>query len=375
MSGVVFLDLKKAFDTVSHDILLKKLAYYNLSATSVKFFQSYLFARNQYVYVNNSPSSNQTLSHGVPQGSILGPVLFAIFINDLPLCISSSNVQCDLLADDATVHTSKTKLTDITNDLQTSLNEITVWCYNNQMCLNPTKTKSMLIGTRQKLQNQPSLSLNLTLNSELIEQVQEHRILGVTVDSKLIWNSHIINVCKTLSRNIYLLSKLKTIVTFEAMRSFYFAHIMSHINYVSNVWDSCADDHMKKMLSLHKRSVKQLLPDQELTYEERCTSMFILTLPNQHLYNKCMLMQKIKNAEAPQYLRDLIENSNRRRNIAGPRNDIKLYSKTRLDIYKKSFAFSASKCWNEILPPCLKSLNTLCFKRKAYAFFLTYIAT
>jgi hypothetical protein len=85
-------------------------------------------------------------------------------------------------------------------------------------------------------------------------------------------------------------------------------------------------------------------------------------------------MQKVKTAEAPQYLRDLIENSNRQRNVAGPRNDIKLYGKTRLEMYKKSFAFSASQCWNERLPPYLKSLTTPCFKRKAYSFFLTYVA-
>ena len=115
------------------------------------------------------------------------------------------------------------------------------------MALNPTKTKCMLMAKRQKHQKQ-QLSSNLYFETTPKEQLSKHRLLGVTVVEQLKWQTHINNICRTVSRNIFLLSKL----SYQAKLGFFFAHIMSHINYVLNAWDGCACVHMKQLYSLHK---------------------------------------------------------------------------------------------------------------------------
>ena len=162
--------------------------------------------------------------------------MFCIFINDLPLCLIRPSVQCDLFADDSTLNTANDNIDNIRRDLQQSLNDISGWCCRNRMALNPTKTKCMLMATRQKHQKQ-QLSLNLNFETTSIEQVSKHRLHGVTVDEQLMWQTHINSICRTVSRSTFHLSKLSQTVSHKAKLGFFFAHIMSHINYVSNAWE------------------------------------------------------------------------------------------------------------------------------------------
>ena len=141
MSGAVFLHFRKAFDLVHHDILLKRLSTYNLSIASIAFLRSYLQDRLQCVLVNGTYSQETSITSGVPQGSILGRLLFCIFINDLPLCLTRASVQCDLFADDGTLNTANDNIDNMRRDLQQSLYDVSGWCCRNRMALNPTKTK------------------------------------------------------------------------------------------------------------------------------------------------------------------------------------------------------------------------------------------
>ena len=183
VSGVVFLDLEKAFDLVHHDILLKKLAIY-LKKFSAIFLKSYLHNRTQCVLLHGSYSSKESVKYGVPQDSVLGPILFSLFINDFPLHVKNIPVDCDMLADDTTLHTSGKDILQIRSNMQDSLDQVSKRCDNNHMVISPIKTKSMTITTRQK----PQLSLlplDLVINGAKIDQVSEHRLLGITLDNTL----------------------------------------------------------------------------------------------------------------------------------------------------------------------------------------------
>ena len=169
--------------------------------------------------VNGTYSQERSITSGVPQGSILGPLLFCIFINDLPLCLTRASVQCDLFADDGTLNTANDNIANIRRDLQQSLYDVSGWCCRNRMAVNPTKTKCMLMATRQKHQKK-QLPLNLKFETTPIEQVSKHRLLGVTVDEQLKWQAHI-NMCKTVSRNIFLLSKQPKIQISILLRTHY----------------------------------------------------------------------------------------------------------------------------------------------------------
>ena len=205
MIGTIYLDFQKAFDLVNHNILLKKLCIYFPKSPVVKFIESYLNERQQYVYLNGIKSERKTVTSGVPQGSTLGPLFFLLYINDLPLHLSN-NTHAGLFADDAALYTSNKTLTNIENNLQDSIIRADKWCQKNSMVLHPGKTKCMLITTRQKYQlSRPKLALKLNENN--IEQVKCHKMLGLTIDSELNWNIHVNNLIKRISKNTFLLKK------------------------------------------------------------------------------------------------------------------------------------------------------------------------
>ena len=148
---------------------------------------------------------------------------------------------------------------------------------------------SPTIANRQKRQLSP-LPLELVLNGAEIDQVSEHRLLGITIDNKLRWDSHINNVCKTVSRRVFLLSKLRYFVDIDTRKLFFNAHIKPHIDYASVVWDGCSDVLRKTLNSLHRRAVKLILPDTTLTTDQKLKAIRIMSLQNQLEYNKGLFM-------------------------------------------------------------------------------------
>ena len=165
---------------------------------------------------------------------ILGPLLVCIFINDLPLHIQDKKVRNSPFADDSSLDTSGKTLKEIEVRQQKSITEVSDWCKNNRMCLHPEKTKCMVITPRQKHQRSPRC-IKLEVNSETVTQVKEHRVLGLTIDDELKWQSYVGHVCKTVSKNVFLMSQLKRYVNSQSRRIVFDSHIIPHINFSSTV--------------------------------------------------------------------------------------------------------------------------------------------
>ena len=178
---------------IDHNLLLRKLALYVMSDCVMDLLSSYLSNRQQCVSVDAHTSSLSTMKHGIPQGSVLGPILFSLYINDLPLCIKAL---CELFADDTPLHDHHTDLNTLHASLQNSLDNLIDWTEMNHMALHPDKTKFMLITTRQKRQNMVSHFHPLTVQGITIEEVQKHRVLGVIIDNNLSWTPHVKSLCK-----------------------------------------------------------------------------------------------------------------------------------------------------------------------------------
>jgi hypothetical protein len=370
IAGSIFLDLTKAFDLVDHRILIEKLKRYVKNDNTVNFLKSFLNDRSQCVFLNGSSSNFGNITVGVPQGSILGPLLFCLFINDLPLCIDSK-VTCEMFADDSSLHSISSEIKTLQNDLQTGLSNVGDWCTVNKMVIHPQKTKSIVITSRQKHQRAP-LKLNLCVGSDRVEQVKTHRVLGITIDDELKWQAHINNVCKIVARNVHLLGKLKFYVDIDARLMFFNAHILSHINYASTVWSGAGEVHLKKLNSLHRRAAKSLVSNPYLTTDEKLRSVNILSLDKQFELNITVLVYKARHGLVPSYIRTLLA-TNEYRHDSGKY----ILPRTRIDLYKNSFAFSGASIWNS-LPLKIRSCTTLSLFRssvKKYFLSQSFLAT
>ena len=385
--GAVFLDFKKAFDTVNHSILINKLNVYLGEQLSTSFFKSYLKDREQYVYINGKRSKTGVINSGVPQGSILGPLLFCLYINDLPLSVSrnarlvsnlsdandvttdtcldiSCDVTNDLFADDASLYTTNKDPIIIEKSLQKSLQLTTEWCEHNRMIIHPDKTKCMIISTRQKLQREP-LHLKLFIGKQQIDQVNQHKVLGVTLDNEFKWLPHLDNVLKQVSRNLYLLSQLRRMADMDSLLLFFYAHILPHINYSSNIWDGCADQHMKKLNSLHRRAIKLINSQNDIPTDQKLKDLGVLSLEKQLKLNKAVLLYKVINGLAPEYLNPLCSKPTNRYGSINLRVPF-----ARIDKFKTSFSFSGSSLWNTI-PKDIRMKSTLAAFKKAMKGFLS----
>ncbi len=160
--GLVFVDLKKAFDTVDHDILCEKLQVYGVQQRELSWFRSYLYNRKQFCRVNGISSDFEDIQVGVPQGSCLGPLLFLLYINDLPQAVPGSNVS--IYADDTSLCHQAYDMTQLIEAMNNDLKQLDTWLQGNKLSLNIAKTHSMLVTTKQKHNNLKSTNQNLELN-------------------------------------------------------------------------------------------------------------------------------------------------------------------------------------------------------------------
>ena len=202
----IFIDLSKAFDTLDHDILLHKLSYYGIKYSALDLFKSDLSIRKQYVDFLNNRSAYASINVGVPQGSILGPLLFIIYVNDIT---ASSNIFKFLMyADDTNLFTTINFFENNENPNQyinDELSKISEWLIVNKLSLNASKTKCMVFSMPQKKVVIPRLKFADTE----IESVDQFNFLGITLDNHLYWNAHIIKLFGKRSRNTGILNKIK----------------------------------------------------------------------------------------------------------------------------------------------------------------------
>ena len=216
----MLVDLKKAFDLVNHSILLSKLQIYGCSSSTVQWFTSYLSDRSQCTNFKGKLSDPLPVSIGVPQGRILGALFFLLFINDLPLFLPQ-NTTLTMFADDTSITQSSSTIHELNARLNLIASGVFAWADNlNDMALNTSKTKSILITTQQKFRRLNDHSLDVMINGKLIEQVQHAKLLGVTLDCHLTWEKHIENICSIVNGRLSLLRRIKSFLNHHCRSTF-----------------------------------------------------------------------------------------------------------------------------------------------------------
>ena len=251
---LLLLDFSKAFDVLDHCTLLTKLEHYGIRGIALRWFESYLNDRKQFVTINGTKSSLKPIMHGVPQGSILGPLLFVIYINDLPgICNVAKFI---LYADDANIIITGSSVLEI----QTQINYITEilirWVSSNGLALNLKKTCYMMF-----CKNRVDLSsLQVRIDNTPIARKTEARFLGVIVDEKLSWASHIKAIKTKMSRFIGVMYKIKRQLPIKARLQIFQSFVQSHLNFCSLVWGFAAKSHIESLFATQKQGIRAVIP-------------------------------------------------------------------------------------------------------------------
>ena len=223
----MFLDLSKTFDTIDHAILLHKLQHYGVHGVALDWFRNYLQNRKQYVSYDGVDSDSESIEYGVPQGSVLGPLLFLIYMNDLPQCICHSKVI--LFADDTTLYCSSTNIVELHEQINNDLKIMIDWFRTNKLSLNTSKTNYLIISPPRQ-HARPLENLKLKIGEDIIERKKSCKFLGVFIDENLKWDEQIKNVHSKISKSLYALNRSKRLVPKSYMKTLYDSLVHSHLS-------------------------------------------------------------------------------------------------------------------------------------------------
>ena len=246
----VFLDFSKAFDTVVHSILCRKLEKYGIRGTSNKWFQSYLKNRTQFVEINDVQSPLSSINCSVPQGSILGPLCFLIYINDMHKCTNLNMVH---FADDSTAFAMGSDLQRLTLNINTQLENIYTWLCANKLSLNISKS-SFSIYTNKRVDTLPIIKIsNLP-----ITYVNNVKFLGIHIDNNLNFAKHISNICSKVAKSLAIIKKLSRLVPRKVLKTLYNSLIIPHIIYGIEVWGGSNKSQLKRLINILNKCLKIL---------------------------------------------------------------------------------------------------------------------
>jgi hypothetical protein len=244
----IFIDLSKAFDTINHAILLNKLKHYGIRGIAYNWISNYLSNRKQYVHCNGVKSELCEIICGVPQGSILGPILFLIYINDLVSV--SEKIKFILFADDTNIFYADNDMKNIKINLQTELEKVVNWFNENKLTVNISKTQYMIF----KVKNINDFDLDI--NKQSIKRTNITKFLGVHLDDQISWKTHIESIEKKLIKNIRLMSLVNKKLDLVSLKLVYNTIILPHINYCAEVWGNVKKSQLHNLIMLQKRAIR-----------------------------------------------------------------------------------------------------------------------
>ena len=372
----VFLDFAKAFDTVNHNLLLKKMEMYGTRGLPLQWFTNCLTNRQQYVPLAGMESSRQTVVCGVPEGSSLGPLLFVIYINDIPNC--SEKLSFRIRADDTNIFASSTNATQLETLINREILKVKEWCDMNRLSTNFKKTNYMIIkSNKKKIANTFKVKLPNKDSSEYtLEEKHCIKYLGLLIDDTISWNYHISYTCTRISRNTGIFLKLRHFLPLKQLRQLYYNLIYPHLSYAIITWGSASVAHLKKIqvkqnhiihlmffATLYGKNTESALPLLSL--------LDLLTVENIFIFRLLQFSHQLHKKQLPsifdEYFRYASDVHTYNTRYASKSNFYKACFST--NIGKATLSTLAADHWQK-LPHDIKELNLFIFLRKAKEYLL-----
>ena len=350
LTGVVFLDLKKAFDTVDHTILLKKLTTFNIGPLTVNWFKSYLSDRLQAIKSNGTKSNYLPITCGVPQGSILGPLLFILYINDLYTFLTDSTVS--LYADDTALYTSAKTQIEIKLTLQIELTIVCEWLKANKLTLNSNKTKYVIFGTRQTLTTKPDL--NLKVGNDQIDRVTSMKYLGVILDDHLTFDEHITYIINKASKKLGVLRRAREYLNKSTKILLYKSLVLPHLDYCDLVYMCTKEENLQRLQQIQNCACRIILKADNYASTKTLHSELQLPYLSQrrqiHMAMECHT--GVNNKESGLHFMFKSKDENRERTTRSTQTNQVEVENIRTVTGRKAFGFRGPNYWNKLNTDC-----------------------
>ena len=355
----IFLDLAKAFDTVNHDILLKKLEAYGIRGKALDLIRSYLSNRYQFVEQNGVESVFSLVECGVPQGSILGPLLFLLYINDLP---EATSLFVKLYADDTFLCAQNSNIQVLESEVNIEINKVCRWLRANKLSLNISNSKFMILTKKRNI-----MPIALNINNIALEQCDSYKYLGVVFDKDLNWKSHIEYICDKITRSVGALASLRHRTNLSVLREIYYALINSYARYGIIAWGNASESALHPLNVLLNKAIRIMTfaPFGPLDLNPIYRELEFLNLYQTFQLERGKFMFKKEKNLLPTSIANYFETEVQNEhgyNLRRRRSPTHAFqSKTILG--KKSIQNEGKLFWNN-LPECLKDLDSpIAFKK------------
>ena len=343
--GAMLMDLSRAFDCLPHRLLLAKLSAYGLDDKACNLLMSYLRKRQQRVKVGMTKSDWTTILKGIPQGSILGPLLFNIFINDLLFSLTQMN-SCTIYnyADDNSISFASHSLDDVKINVERSTEVCLNWFMQNHMQANPAKFQSMILGN---VPQQKRDTFTFKVGNENISPSDTVKLLGIHMDSKLNFDKHIQTICRRAASQLKALFRLRKALTIGNKMNILNGFILAHFNYCPVVWHHCGLTNSRKIEKIQERGLRFVYNDFESTYNQLLEQSNKNLLYVSRIKSIACEAYKSINHVGPPLLHDMIKVKDITNNLRDEFRAIqKKTNSTRHGL--KSFQYEGAKIWNNL---------------------------
>ena len=348
--GTALMDLSKVYDCLRHDLLLAKLSAYGFDSSAITLIAKYLSNRYQRVKIGSTFNFYLEILRGVPQGSILGPILFNLFINDLMFFIQETEV-CNFV-DDTTIYSCSSNYEEATQKLSADTHLVLNWFRINSMVANPSKFQIMFL--RSNIDNN---EITFMVEDKRVRSKTEVKLLGITIDDKLSFNKHISNLCSTASNRLRALARIRKFLSLEQAKRLSEAYIMSPFKYCPLIWMFCNKNANNQINKIHKRSLRLVYQLEDENFEDLLIKDNSSTIHESNIQTLLIEIYKSLNHISPIIMREFFDLKVTPYSLRN-NNLLKLPKTNTLRFGTQALCFKGSLIWNTV-PNHFKNIKSL----------------